>query len=207
MEYTPKYELVDLPLGRSTTRAALYYLHKSMGTDITKAGPLYVPQAARNGVLAKLQGGDAGEAKQRWAEALFDEYIQRADEFATNLIETTPTSEVTAFVCVPTTRPTFMAPYHSAATRLCNGAIDLTPHLTPLAGWSSRSVIPLDQKVAQLDFHPPENINPGQNVLVVDDVINSGSSVAAVIQRIANYYSEKPLVFTVACALWIDPGS
>jgi hypothetical protein len=118
-------------------------------------------------------------------------------------MKATPRDQISAFVCVPTTRTRFMAPYRRAAAALCDKALDLTDYLSALPSWSSSNIIPFDQELAQLDFRPTENVNPGHHFLVVDDVVDSGTSGAVVIKKIAEHYSETTFVFTVACALWV----
>jgi hypothetical protein len=203
MLYAPQHEVVSLPFGNPTEKVELYYLHKAIGLDVTKAGPLYVLQAGRNGILEKLRRGDCGEEKRQWAEKLFDDYVENAQAFAGDLFGAVPAQSISAVVCVPTMRKVFMSPYRSAATALCSRAADLTDHIIPDPEWSSRAVLSVEQKAAQLNCQIPERIDPGLHILVVDDVIKSGASIAALIQKIKNHYAGRQMKFTVACALWL----
>ncbi len=206
-QYEPKHEPAGLPFDIPAAATTLYYLHKTAGADITGSGPLYILQAARNGVLQRLREGIEGESKRRWAESLFGEYVDRAPEFGSLLMAATPKDQVSAIVCVPTKRKRFMAPYRIAAATICDKALDLTDYLSAQTGWSSDETLPLDKKITQLDFRPAENLDPGNHLLVVDDVINSGASAAAVIQKVTGHYAPTAFTLTVACPLWIARGT
>jgi len=205
MEYTAKRESVSVPFSQPQMVVTLHYLAKAVGAGVTECGPLYVLQGARNGVLAKLRRGDCGEGRQQWAEELFERYISHADEYAATLMDGAHEDDVGAFICVPTKRPTFMAPYRSAYLRKNPAAIDLTDRLTAPFTWSSTSTATAEERAAELSFEPPDGSSPSQHILVVDDVLHSGTSAAAVMMRVAKWNLICDVRLSLACALWMVP--
>ena len=203
MRYTAQRDSVSVPFSQPQMVVTLHYLAKVVGVSVTECGPLYVLQGARNGVLAKLRRGDCGEGRQQWADELFEQYISHTDEYAATLMDGAHEDDVSALICVPTKRPTFIAPYRSAYLRKNPAAIDLTDRLNAPLTWSSTSTATAEERAAQLGFEPPDGFSPGQHILVVDDVLHSGTSAAAVMMRVAQWNPLCDVRFSLACALWM----
>jgi hypoxanthine phosphoribosyltransferase len=60
-----------------------------------------------------------------------------------------------------------------------------------------------EERAAQLSFEPPDGCLPGQHILVVDDVLNSGTSAAAVMMRVTQWNPLCNVRFSLARALWV----
>jgi hypothetical protein len=156
-----------------------------------------LPEATKASVRGKLKV--RGE-ELKW------KYEQNVDRLALELadfVRDKSVEEPTHIAAVPSSRAHLLEPYLREIRARFPSAAEIG--LRRSEGWGSNSCLSVDERVRALRLEAEfSGDNSGaMHVLVVDDVLASGESAAAVIHFLQQNLSPAPSKFTVAAALRI----
>jgi predicted amidophosphoribosyltransferase len=128
-------------------------------------------------------------------------YEQNAAIYADSLVNGLIGDSFDAIAAIPTSDRKAQEPYFRSIEDRWPGIMDLSPFLIRSA--SSTGGVPCEQRLDATTFQPPTNVQSKTEILLVDDVLDSGVSAAAVIRAIKRVWREVTPTFTICCPLWI----
>jgi predicted amidophosphoribosyltransferase len=111
--------------------------------------------------------------------------------------------EMGAIVSPPSSRPRLLDPYRAALLKKFPRALDLTDAFTDTSKPSSGLGTSFEHLVTAISYKPLGNEPALKSLVIVDDVLASGRTAAAVIQKLTDAGLPQNCQITVACALWV----
>jgi hypothetical protein len=158
-----------------------------------EAGVFYYPAARK--LLKGLLNFETVQLAKR-------QYEGKLPELSHTLMSIVPAAEFDAVACVPSSAPEFLAPYRDAFRELNPSVVDLTVYLSRPPGTTSTDDLAPEIRLFATVFAPPADVAAGGRVLIIDDVLDTGVSAAAVAIAINRKW---PAVstFGLTCPAWI----
>lgn len=158
-----------------------------------QAGVFYYP-AARKLMKGLLTSETVQVAREK--------YEGKLAELSRVLMSIVPAVKFDAVACVPSSEPESLAPYRDAFQGLNPSAFDLSAYLIRPPETSSTDDVTPENRLRAIVFAPPKEVAAVGRVLIIDDVLDTGVSAAAVAIAIKGQW---PAVsaFGLACPAWI----
>jgi predicted amidophosphoribosyltransferase len=167
--------------------------HNGISTE-PQAGVLYYP-VVRKLMMKRLHNSLAvADARIK--------YEGKLTELSQSLMSIAPAMEFDAVVCVPSSDPKSLFPYRDAFQQLNPSAVDLSKYFSRPPATSSTDNITPENRLSATKFVPPVDVAPVRRVLIVDDVLDTGVSAAAVAIAIKRKWAAVT-TFGFTCAVWM----
>jgi predicted amidophosphoribosyltransferase len=198
MHITPSCAALVLPFApQSEVPMETFFLCKieqRQGVSIQgHAGVFYYPAARR--LMKQMLNFETVQLAKK-------EYERNLPTLSHALMSIIPAAEFDAIACVPSSEPEFLVPYRRAFQQFNPLAVDLSAYLSRPPGTTSTDEVPPETRLHATVFAPPADVPAVRRIIVIDDVLDTGVSAAAVAISIR---AQWPMVssFSLACAVWI----
>ncbi len=196
--YQAQHEDVVLPIRCAvpTYCARLVFLHKAVhvkGRSIESTSREFYYLAVRK-LMRSLLNLESVQLSKR-------KYEQHASVYAELLVNGLTGDAFDAVAAIPTSDKTVQEPYLRAVEKRWPDVTNLNSFLSRSA--SSTDRVSCEERLNGTTFQPPTNLENKARILLIDDVLDSGVSAAAVIRAISRVGSDVTRQFTICCPLWI----
>lgn len=181
----PTTEL-HLPLPGAAELVPLCYLSRDPAADIA------YPQRVRS--MVKVQGARLDDMKLRYDAGL----TLWAGQLSAHI-----EAPVSAVVSPPSDHPQLTSPYRDALLRAFPGAVDLTDRLARSGSAKAGEGAGFKDLLAALDYTPHGDESGLARIVIVDDVVKTGTTAAALIACLRNGGVPKTTSFRIAAPLWL----
>jgi hypothetical protein len=133
-------------------------------------------------------------------------YYSRVERVASEMLASYMNGRKFDAVLSPPSRRADAEPYRKAILAAV-GAPDWTPAFSRASGASAGETPSCDEIFRALTFSPPSGIGAVRSVLMVDDVLASGTTACAVLRHLRAAGMSADAAFVVAAPLWVRARS
>lgn len=126
------------------------------------------------------------------------DYASRLVSFAAHFSE-----PMDVLVSPPSTRPELIVPYRQALSKKFPDAIDRTEAFTSDGSVSSTHGASYEELLASISYKPFGDESKLNSIVIVNDVLARGRTVAAIIHRLKEAELSPTCSITIACPLWV----
>jgi len=192
-----KKETISIPFETPIIKdVVIHFLFKDDEANLSQSGGLYYLQGLRSKVLEGIFGDSE---KNPYA----DLYRMELQKYVKELCDSLDVQSIEAIVCPPSSKPYLQRPYLEAIKNANNSIIDLTGSIKRKKNISAGKGIDLNSYIDGLYIEKPEKLNSIRSLLVVDDVLGRGKTVAALVSFLRNNGLPNDGRVEVMCPLWI----
>jgi hypothetical protein len=186
-------QITEVPFQNAELEITVLALHRGR-SDL---GAFSYLQGIRSGVLARVRGGDpetsAVAISYHAMKCIYYQGLADLVDFEPDAILTPPTS-----------RPELSTPYFDAVYSKHKNAVDLTTRFSRLPSATAGTGTSVDEFISQLTYVPSGDESRFKTLLIVDDVLARGTTVAAIVRKLREFGLPLECKIFVACPLWIE---